>query len=688
MLEPYQQVLQNAGFPTDVLVLDWETYADTEYNLRKKDLYYPEYVADPRFEILGVGFQRPPEQGHKSIFAPAYTPEHMPRIVRIWQHWYGKNLERCTVACHNAFFDLLVLFEKFGVLPPYTVDTRDLSRHLDARDQHNLDHVAKKYGAPVTKGDTKQFFGLHVGDFTTQKWQDLSTYGIGDIDITAFLVKKLLPLITRPNTELRLMAQTLRMFLDPHVVIDMDLGKQLAIDMTAEIDNVVAATRKHGILSEHPPFIGKRITRPPVVREIEHEDISKNGLFANLLRQALPDGEDIPMKQGKKEMIPAFSKKDDGCKYLLAHRVPAVRDLMEARLAIKSWPTHIKRVNRIMRQAECRRGMFGIPLNYYGGHTGRYSGAGGVNPQNFGARDVHPLIKQVGKMLRAEYGYLMGTGDLSQIEARKIGWLAGQTDLVEQFAAGVDIYSDFAQNNIFHEETRKPREDDSPELAKQLNIRRDFGKEVILACGFGMGGPTFFARCLQNKKLRPLFDNGTYDAEFCYRLVKLYRNRYQKIIAYWSELERAFRFVTKYRDQTTSVQHNGHGIDFSNTGDTTVLRLPSGRCMFYPKARVDADDSLSYTSGGVKYHLYGGKLAESVTQASARDVFADGLLRLEDAGFPVLFSVHDQAITLIRDDEHAEERLAEMHRLQTVIEPWYEGLPVATEGGLVKCYEK
>jgi len=688
-MELYQQVLQSAGFPTDVLVLDWETYADDEYNLRKKDIYYPDYVADDRFEILGLGYHRLPEQGKPSMFMPAHDPGHIEEIVRLMKHWYGDNLERCTVSGQNLFFDLLVLREKYGITPRYTVDTLDLSRHLDARDRHDLGHNAKKYGAAKPKGDTKRFFGLRPRTMVEKDWQDIEEYCCGDIDITAYLLKLLLPKITRPNVELRLACQTLRMFLDPHITIDMELGERLARDMTAEITNVVEATRKHSILSVLPPSPGMR--RPPKVRMIEHEDISKNGLFSNLLRQALPEGEDIPMKQGKNEMIPAFSKDDDGCKHLLAHSVPAVRDLMEARLAIKSWPTHIKRVKRIMRQALCRDGMFGIPLKYYGGHTGRYSGAGGVNAQNFGARDVHELIKQVGKMLRAEYGYLMGTGDLSQIEARKIAWLAGQTDLVDQFAAGVDIYSDFAQNNIFHQETRKPTDEEwenDPEFAKQLSIRRDFGKEVILACGYGMGGTTFYIRCRQNKGLRPLFDNGTYDAAFCHHLVKLYRGRYTKIISYWGELERAFRFVTKYPDQTTKVMHNGHGIEFYNENDITILRLPSGRCMFYPKARVDAEGKLSYTTGKVKYHLYGGKLAENVTQASARDVFGDGLLRLEDNGFIVLFSVHDQAITLIRDDDQAEERLAEMHRLQTVIEPWYEGLPVATEGKLVKCYEK
>jgi len=687
--EPYQQVLASAGFPTDVLVLDWETYADKDYTLRKKDTYYPDYVADPRFEILGLGYQALGLIQTPSYFARAHQVGPM---ISEFQREYGENLERCTVVGQNLKFDVLILFEKFGVLPRFTADTLDIARHLDARGRHDLDYLAKKHGSPQPKGDTSEFFELHVADLDEEKWGRLTKYCTTDIDITAFLFKKLLPQVTRPNVELRLMAQTLRMFIDPHVVIDMELGKRLVKGMTDEIDNVVAATRKHGILAVQPARILKTKSDPPLVREITREDISKNGLFMGLLSSALPEGESIPMKQGKKELIPAFSKDDDGCKYLLHHPVEAVRDLMEARLAIKSWPKEVKRVETIMRQAECRRGLIGIPLHYYGGHTGRFAGTGGWNPQNFGARDVHTLLKQVGKMLRAEYGYVFGTGDLSQIEARKIAWLAGQTDLLEQFARGEDIYSDFAQNQVFHEETRKPRKDDSPELTKQLSIRRDFGKISILQMGFGAGGKSIYDQCRANKDLRPLFDSGVYDLEFCFSLVNKYRSRYNKIKAYWGEVERAFRFVTKYRDQVTEVTHNGHGVKFHNRGGTTVITLPSGRCMFYPDARVDSQGkgNISYRPGGTRKRikLYGGKIAENLTQASARDVFCDGLLRLEDAGFPVLFSVHDAAITLVRDDDQAGERLAEMHRLQTVIEPWYAGLPVATEGKLVGCYEK
>lgn len=685
MTEPYQDILASAGFPTDVLVLDFETFFDKTYNLRKREMSHVEFIADPRFEVIGmghsahdgrIGFSRQKAVGSTLLYL---------------QQAFGPNLERCTVVGHNLYFDALILDMVYGITPRYTTDTLDLSRHLDARDRHSLEHLAKKYGAPKPKGDTKQFEGLHAADMTPEQWAAMSEYCRGDIEITAFLLKKFLPMITRPDVELRIAAQNLRMFVEPRIKVDADLGAELLEGMNHEIDSAVAAARATGIWVEQPAKITTRTCRPPVVRLIEQDDICKDSTFVKLLAKALPEGEQVPTKPDKNgKPIPALAKTDDACSYLLSHSSPAVRALMEARKATDSWRSHIKRVRRLLSQASCRDGWLGIPLNYYGGHTGRGSGAGGINAQNFGARDVHPLVKRVGSMLVAPDGWTMGTGDLSQIEARVIAWLAGQTDLVEQFARGEDVYSDFAQNQIFHEETRKPRVGDSPELVKALEIRRNFGKEVTLACGFGMGGATFHARCLNNKSLRPLFDAGTYDLAFCDRLVKLYRCRYTKIVTLWSELQRAWKFVTKYRGESSTVCHNGHEIKFYSDGDTTAMQLPSGRCMFYPHSRVSAHDELSYTTGvpKTKYYIYGGKIAENVTQAVARDVFMEGSLRCEDAGFPIVFRVHDQLITLIPEDENANLKLAEMHALQCELPEWANGLPVATEGKLTRRYEK
>jgi len=54
-LLPYQIPLKQAGYPTSVLMLDFETYFDKSYSLKKMGVF--EYVADPRFAVLGCAFK-------------------------------------------------------------------------------------------------------------------------------------------------------------------------------------------------------------------------------------------------------------------------------------------------------------------------------------------------------------------------------------------------------------------------------------------------------------------------------------------------------------------------------------------------------------------------------------------------------------------------------------------------------
>jgi hypothetical protein len=59
MRQTINQILDSINWPTDTLLLDFETYFETgyEFGKGKKALSTVEYVTDPRFRFTGLGIQ-------------------------------------------------------------------------------------------------------------------------------------------------------------------------------------------------------------------------------------------------------------------------------------------------------------------------------------------------------------------------------------------------------------------------------------------------------------------------------------------------------------------------------------------------------------------------------------------------------------------------------------------------------
>ena len=83
------------------------------------------------------------------------------------------------------------------------------------------------------------------------------------------------------------------------------------------------------------------------------------------------------------------------------------------------------------------------------------------------------------------------------------------------------------------------------------------------------------------------------------------------------------------------------------------ITLPSGRKLCYVKPRIQTNrfggDGLTYEGVGesrkwTRIETFGGKLTENIVQATARDLLAEAMLRLRDAGFEIVHARHDEAV--------------------------------------------
>ena len=640
----WQTILEQAGYPTDVLCLDFETYFDAEYSLSKMSTI--EYINDPRFELTGLGAGD--DVGSVAFAKPNEIKSSLSVLVD----------DGYTVLVQNARFDITILQEHFNIIPKYIIDLKDLASHYDSRMSHRLKDMAKLFGLKP-KGDTMQFKGLHWADMTPEQRKALAEYTITDVEDETDLFKILLPKLTNPIFELQLMRHTLDLWLHKRFAVDIGMAAKIKAQMRGKIASVITA-------SGH------------TAKELRSQK------FVGYLTEVLPDGEDVPMKQGKRGNIPALAKADEACQQLLVHPKQEVRDLIVARLAVKSWPTHIKRVGSLIAQTKVNGGLLRVPLTYYGGHTGRWGGSEKINLQNLGGvgrrgSGTDPLIGVVRQLIMAHQegslnGNILGICDSAQIEARVLAWLAGQQDLIDVFASGGDPYSEFGKKG-FGWNIRKATNKDSKPLARDLTIRRGFCKDTVLGAGYGMGAIKFYAFCLANPNLRPLFDSGQYDFKFVKRLIDTYRTTYSKIPAYWKAVEQAFRQCIRFSHLEPKVGQ----VTFRCQGGTVEVELPSSRVLYYRHAKIDRKNSIKWHHGT----LWGGSITENIDQAISRDLLGFWVLECEKAELPVVLTVHDDITTLLPEDQ-ADELLAKQMEIMRSLPDWASGLPVDVEGKLSK----
>ncbi|KKM07113.1 hypothetical protein LCGC14_1737230, partial [marine sediment metagenome] len=596
--------LLQCGYPTTTLVLDAETYFDQDYSLSKLSTY--EYVADDRFEILGWAVKYEDQPSH-----------FIGDIANLRDDW--KNF---TIVMHNAPFDALILAMKYGIYLPFIIDTLDLARHVEPRWGNALAALCERYGLPA-KGDTKQFKGLHHGDFTDDQWVALKEYATNDAEREYDLLGLLLPKLSNPAFELRIAEYTRNLFIKPTLHFSMSRSVDLEEQMEAEIQKALKQVD----------------TTEKIIR-------SEAGFKALLVEGFDGDVRELPMKQGKLKPLLAIAKTDPGYNYLLTHPNKRIRQLMEARVASKSWPMHIKRVGKLGAMFKAAGDRMPIPLKYCGAHTGRWSGNEGINTQNFTARG-HVLANQVRTLIEAPKGFVLIIMDQSQIEARILDWLAEQNDMLRAFAEGRQIYCEFASKLTGHR-IRKPKKTDGKVVAEWYGSYRQMGKIGILGAGYGMG----VDRCLEYAKNTYHIDLTHAEAE---RIIKLYRRTHAMVVLFWNKIEKAFRLATQNPGQAYEL---AHGLRFMREDDATVIQLPSTRRLYYTRAKIEGTTRNPQITmpnpakdGPHTIRMWGGYLAENIVQATSRDTLAEVILKVEALGLRVPMTVHDDISVVVPEDQ-------------------------------------
>jgi hypothetical protein len=116
------------------------------------------------------------------------------------------------------------------------------------------------------------------------------------------------------------------------------------------------------------------------------------------------------------------------------------------------------------------------------------------------------------------------------------------------------------------------------------------------------------------------------------------------------------------------------------------IELPNGMKLLYPNLRPEPDGKgrTQWVYGERATKLYAGKITNNVTQALARIVMTDGMLRVSK-NYPIAGTVHDELIAVVPDEEVADAKTWVL--AQMTMEPSYmPGIPLAADGGAHRRY--
>ena len=602
-----------------ILTLDFETYFDASYTLQK--LSNTEYIRHDLFKVHGVGIKFDYQRKTQWL-----TGENIAKAFRKidWSH--------TQLLCHHTHFDALILLHHYGYKPAYYLDTLSMARPIHGGAIRNrLDDVAEYYGLgnkiPDVLGETKG-----IRDLPPALLAKLGLYCVEDVRLTELLYFQLLPFY--PKSELDLIHYTVQAYADPVIMVDKALAQ-----------------------SEYDKEVALRVATVEKVKPLTEKDLRSRDKFAAAL-QALGIQPPTKISPRTRKSTYAFAQTDWEFQLLHQHEREDVRDLVAARANVSSSIGETRALT-LLKHADPALPIY---LNYGKAHTLRWTGGDKMNPQNFQRDSLlrHAMI--------APPGYKFVIVDSAQIEARKNAWLAGETEILEAFREGRDLYAEFAAESVY-----------GIPLSKVTKEQRFVGKVSILGLGYQMGSAKF-QYTLEMGALGPpvKLEERMYND-----IVQAYRKRYPKIKNQWYIMQDMIACMAKGQKRTYNC------LEF----DGDKIHMPNGMFLRYPRLQErivygrgpdnEYTDGYEYNNG---MNIYGGLLTENLVQALARTVVAEQILMVAPR-WRIVLMVHDEVILCVPED-HAEQALKETLEAFHTAPDWCSDLPVAGEGGIVDYYQK
>ena len=487
-----------------------------------------------------------------------------------------------------------------------------------------------------------------------EKWALFKEYCKRDVDVERQIAKNLeMYPISESEHRLYVLDQRIN---DRGVLVDLELARQ-AVKLNS-IQTAVATEQAYTLTG---------LENPNSVAQLKAW-LTENG---------------VEIESLSKKAVAALADETDG----------DIQEMLHLRLLMSK--TSVKKYEAVMRSV-CRDNRVRGMMRFCGAsRTGRWSG-NILQPQSLPqnhlpdltlARDIvkdgdfemlnmtfgnvpNALSELIRTVLIPKPNHRFIVADFSAIEARVLSWLAGEQWRLDTFRNGGDIYCASASQMF-----RVPVE----KHGVNGHLRQK-GKISELACGYGGS-----VGALKNMGA---VEMGVPEDEL-QGLINDWRNANPHIVKLWTEVGNTAMKAIKEK----TIVSLGKLVFMYERG-ILFIRLPSGRRLSYIKPRIGTNrfggDSITYMGVGAskkweRLETFGGKLVENIVQAIARDLLASAMMNVANAGYNIVFHVHDEIIAEAPDGQGSVD---EMCMLMSINPDWADGIPLSADGYECEYYRK